>query len=274
MGLLQNFLIDDEVLARVRKIELPWSRHGIDPYGIEQPEVARMMSILGLLYRRYFRVTCHGIQHVPARGRVMVVGNHSGGWALDALMVLASLFYEKDPPRLAHGMAEKFINRLPFASSLTAASGQFTGIPENAERLLGDDRVLMVFPEGARGTAKLYWQRNSLVRFGTGFVRLAMQMKAPIVPVGFAGGGEAIPTVLNLVRLGKLMGVPYIPVTPWLIALPRPNVRLHLEYGEPIFFEGTGQEDDDVIEAKVAIVQDRIRALIDSAVVARKEGSA
>jgi len=268
-----GFLVDDEVLERVRRIELPWNRYGIDPFGVEQVEVARMFTILGMLYKRYFRVSVAGIEHVPARGRAMVVGNHSGGWALDALMVLASLFYEVEPPRLGHGMAEKFINRLPFASNLSSAAGQLTGLPEHAERLLGDDRVLMVFPEGARGTAKLYWERNSLVKFGTGFVRLAMQTRSPIVPFGFAGGGEAIPSIFNLYKLGRLLGVPYIPVTPWGVALPRPGVRLHLEYGAPMVFEGTGEEDDEVIDLKVAQVVERIRQLIATAAERRKEAA-
>ena len=56
------------------------------------------------------------------------------------------------------------------------------GLPEHAVRLLEDDRLLLVFPEGARGTAKLFKDRNSLVRFGTGFMRLALQTGTPIVP--------------------------------------------------------------------------------------------
>ena len=104
----------------------------------------------------------------------------------------------------------------------------------------------MVFPEGARGTAKLYKERYSLVHFGTGFVRLAMKMKTPIVPFAFLGGGEAIPTISNAVSIGKLLGVPYIPVTPWLFAVPIP-AKLEVYYSEPMFFEGTGSEEDEVV---------------------------
>jgi hypothetical protein len=45
----------------------------------------------------------------------MLVGNHSGGYALDGAMVIASTMLEMEPPRLAQGMAEKFINLLPVA---------------------------------------------------------------------------------------------------------------------------------------------------------------
>jgi 1-acyl-sn-glycerol-3-phosphate acyltransferase len=258
-------LVSDDVLARVKRLELPWSRHGIDPYGASQEELARMFTVLGFLYRRYFRVAVVGVEHVPGKGRAMLIGNHSGGWALDALMVLASVFYELEPPRLAQGMVEKFLVKMPFSARSTLSTGQLTGLPEHAERLLRDDRMLMVFPEGARGTAKLYHERNTLVRFGTGFMRLAMQTGTPIIPFGFVGGGDAVPTVLNLYKIGKLMGVPYIPVTPYLLPIPKP-VALRVEYGEPMVFEGSGSEDDEVIFEHVEKVMDRISILIERGV--------
>jgi 1-acyl-sn-glycerol-3-phosphate acyltransferase len=179
-------------------------------------------------------------------------------------MVIASMFFELNPPRLAQGMAEKFINRLPFASLWTSRTGQLTGLPEHAVRLLHDERLLMVFPEGARGTAKLYRERYSLVRFGTGFVRLAIQTGTPIIPFGFAGGGEAIPTIMNSLTLGKLLGAPYIPITPYLLAFPLP-VKLAVEYGQPMTFPGTGTEDDEVIAGYVTEVRDEITRLLESA---------
>jgi 1-acyl-sn-glycerol-3-phosphate acyltransferase len=167
-----------------------------------------------------------------------------------------------NPPRLAQGMAEKFLNKVPFASQITNRCGHLTGLPEHAERLLADERMLMVFPEGARGTAKLFKERYSLVHFGTGFVRLAMKMKTPIVPFGFLGGGEAIPTIANAYTLGKMIGVPYIPVTPWLFAVPIP-AKLEVYYSEPMVFEGTGSEEDEVVYGHVEKVKERIAGLID-----------
>ncbi len=260
--------VSRDVMARVKRLELPWNRHGIDPYGTTQDELARFMTMLRFLYRTYFRMSVVGLEHVPARGRAMLVGNHSGGFALDALMVLASTFFDMDPPRLAHGMAEKFLIKLPFISRMTQATGQLTGLPEHAVRLLEDERMLMVFPEGAKGTAKLFHERHTLVKFGTGFVRLAIEHKVPIIPFGFVGGGDAVPTVFNLYKVGRIMGVPYIPVTPYLLPLPKP-VSMRLEYGEPIRFEGTGNEDDEVIGGYVDKVTDRISVLIDNGVKAQ-----
>jgi len=253
---------DESIRARVDRIQLPFNGYGVDPYGISKSHLAAGFAALSFLYRSYFSVGCHGIEHVPARGRAMLVGNHSGGVALDGAMVLASCFLEKDPPRLAQGMAEKFINRIPFASSWASRCGQFTGLPETAERLLNDDRLLMVFPEGSRGTAKLYRERHTLVDFGTGFMRLALKTKTPVIPFGFVGGGEAIPTIMNLYALGRLVGVPYIPVTPWLVTLPRPTL-LEVIYGEAMEFSGSGNEDDEVIGRYVDQVKARITTLIE-----------
>jgi 1-acyl-sn-glycerol-3-phosphate acyltransferase len=249
------------VAERVARIELPWNTHRTDPYGIDQGELAQLFTLLGFFYRRYFEVKVYGAHHIPPKGRAMLVGNHSGGWALDATMVIASAFFELDPPRLAQGMAEKFIQRMPFLAWFTSRIGQFTGLPENAVRLLEDERLLMVFPEGARGTAKLYKDRDSLVGFGTGFVRLALRTRTPIVPFAFVGGGEAVPTIANLYKLGHIFGVPYVPVTPWGVAVPLP-VTLQLLYGAPIMLEGDPDDTDDVIIRHVERIKRRITDLI------------
>ena len=254
--------IDSEVRARTDRVELPWNDFGLDPYGISKESLAAYFTALRFFYRTYFSVESHGTQHVPKRGRVMLVGNHSGGFALDGIMTVGSMFFDMDPPRIAQGMVEKFMNKMPFASQLNSRLGHLTGLPEHAERLLADGRMLMVFPEGVRGTAKLYRERHSLVQFGSGFMRLATKMKTPIVPFAFLGGGEAVPTISNAVTLGKLMGVPYVPITPWLFAVPIP-VKLEVYYSEPMVFEGTGSEDDEVVYANVERVKDRISQLID-----------
>lgn len=263
---------DEAVRDLVDRLELPFNSLGIDPYGVSKKHLTVFFKVLGFMYRRYFRVTAVGVENVPKRGRAMLVGNHSGGYALDGAMVLTSMLLEMEPPRLAQGMAEKFINMLPVGSQWSSRCGQLTGLPEHAERLLMDDRLLMVFPEGARGTAKLYKERHSLVDFGTGFMRLALKTKSPIVPLGFHGGGDAVPTIRNSSTLGRLMGVPYVPITPYGIAAPLP-AKLAVHYGRPLVFEGSGDEEDSVIIGYVDQVKARIAELIEAARVAKESAS-
>ncbi len=262
-------LIDDEVQDRLGRLDIPFNRYGPDPFGISREHLGLFYSALGVLYRRYFSVRTVGIENVPPSGRAMLIGNHSGGLPVDGGMVLASLFFDHEPPRHAHGMVEKFAQNLPFLSSWFSRLGQLTGVPEHAVRFLEDDRLLMVFPEGARGTGKLYRDRYQLVRFGTGFMRIALQTGTPIVPFAFVGGEEAIPTVYHAKSLARLLGTPYFPVTPYLLPVPRP-FPCDLWYGEPLRFEGDGTESDDVIEAYVGEVRDVVADLIDRGRAARR----
>ncbi|MGV3620658.1 MAG: lysophospholipid acyltransferase family protein [Archangium sp.] len=255
---------DEAVSDLVERLELPFNQFGVDPYGISKKHLKVAFGALSFFYRRYFRVKAVGIENVPPRGRAMLVGNHSGGYAIDGAMVLTSMMLEMTPPRLAQGMVEKFMNQLPVSSLWSSRTGQLTGLPEHAERLLQDDRLLMVFPEGAKGTAKLFKDRYSLVDFGTGFVRLALKTRTPIVPLGFVGGGDAVPTIRNSRTLGKLMGVPYVPITPYGVAAPLP-AKLVVHYGKPMFFEGTGDEEDAVVKGYVDQVKARIAELIEAA---------
>jgi 1-acyl-sn-glycerol-3-phosphate acyltransferase len=254
--------LDDTIASRVDRLELPFNEYGIDPYGVSKKHLRFSYEALRFFYKHYFSVESHGVANIPPRGRAMLVGNHSGGVAIDGAMVIASTFLEMNPPRLAQAMVERFINEFPFASLWSNKTGQFTGLPEHAIRLLEEDRLLVVFPEGARGTAKLWKDRYSLVDFGTGFMRLALKTRTPIIPFGFLGGGDAVPTVTNAVSLGKLLGVPYIPVTPYLLALPLP-VKLEVFYGAPLVFQGTGSEEDEVIFGYVEEVKRAVANLIE-----------
>jgi 1-acyl-sn-glycerol-3-phosphate acyltransferase len=252
------------VEARVDRLELPFNARGIDPFGASKWHLSVFFKALGFFYRNYLSVKVHGIANIPPRGRAMLVGNHSGGIALDGAMVIAACFIEMDPPRLAQGMAEKFLNAFPFASTWTARCGQLTGLPDHAQRLLEDERLVVVFPEGAKGTAKLFKDRFSLVDFGTGFLRLALKTQTPIIPFGFVGGADAIPTIANSYSLGKLLGVPYVPITPWILMIPRP-AQCEVHFGAPLRFSGSGNEEDEVILRQVDEVKARIAELVDRA---------
>jgi 1-acyl-sn-glycerol-3-phosphate acyltransferase len=256
-------LFDGKVSQAIDRLELPFNALGIDPYGVSKTHLRIGLTALAAAYRYYFTVRTLGIENVPVRGRAMLVGNHSGGIPIDAAMVIASCLLEMDPPRLAQGMAERFVNRIPVASRWASRTGQLTGLPEHAERLLEDDRLLLVFPEGARGTAKLFRDRYSLVDFGSGFVRLALRTRTPIVPFAVLGGGEAFPTVANAYKLGRIFGLPYVPIVAYGLPVALP-AKVEIEYGPPIRFTGTGNEDDEVVARYVRTVREAIRGMLEA----------
>lgn len=130
---IRGVVVDPEVRERVQRLQLPFNRYGLDPYGISQDHLEVFFSALGWFYRRYFRVEVSGIEHVPATGRAMLVGNHSGGVAIDCAMVLCSLLMEMEPPRLALGMARSSWPAGPSRRRGSAASARSRACP-NTQR--------------------------------------------------------------------------------------------------------------------------------------------
>lgn len=256
-----KFLATDEIRQRVEELEIPFNKQGYDPYGISQERLAQFLSFLTFFYRYYFNVRSFGTENIPKRSRGMLIGNHSGGIPVDASMVIASVFHEMEPPRLSQGMVEKFVNRLPFFSRLFTEVGQVTGLPENCVNLLENERLLMVFPEGIRGIGKTYFERYKLKRFGTGFMRLALETNTPIIPFAFVGGEEVHATLFKVDWLAKLLGIPYWPVPAHILPIPLP-LSCEIYYGEPLHFEGDGTESDETILEYVHEVKEAIRDLI------------
>jgi 1-acyl-sn-glycerol-3-phosphate acyltransferase len=255
-----------EISDRLRKVPTRVNEFGFDDYGMELAAVQRSVLPAALLYRHYFRVQTFGIERIP-RGRVLLISNHAGQLPFDAMMLGTATLLEGTPPRIARGMGEYWIPQLPVVSYLATRSGQMVGTPENCAQLLEADECVMVFPEGVRGMNKTFSERYKLQRFGTGFLRLALQTDTPIVPVGIVGSEEQQPGLLNLERLGRMLGMPAFPVTPtfpWLGPLglfPLP-VRYRIHFGEPQRFSGHAGDEDAVIEAKVEEVKAAIARLL------------
>ncbi len=134
--------------------------------------------------------------------------------------------------------------------------------------MLANNEAVIVFPEGVRGSGKLYRDRYQLKRFGNGFMHLAMKYKAPIVPVGVVGCEETIPAIANIKPpLANALGVPYVPV-----ALPvvLPPAKVHLNFGgEPMYFDDTEIPEEQVTE-RVEAVKAEISRLIDKGLSERK----
>ena len=263
-----SFLDDEQLRRNVERLDLDFNAYGIDRFGASRESIIRYYSPLTTIYRHWSKVTTFGIENVPPKGRALLIGNHSGGIGLDASMTVTSLLLHDENPRLAQGMADYFFARWPFMSVLTSRLGALTGIPEHAHLLLEAGRLVMVFPEGARRAGKLYRDRYKLIRFGTGFMRLALETRTPIVPFAFVGGEEAFPTMYKIEWLSKALGAPLVPVAPQIVLFPLP-VSCQIYFGEPMLFEGDGSESDDEIEERVDRVKASIAGLIERGLEAR-----
>jgi 1-acyl-sn-glycerol-3-phosphate acyltransferase len=238
---------------------------GFDPWGLHPETVRRSILPVLLLYRYWFRVETEGIERVPTGG-VLLIANHAGQLPFDATMVSTAMLLEADPPRILRGMAEFWVPQLPFVSELAARAGAVAGTPETCREMLEAGEAVLVFPEGVRGMNKLYKDRYKLQRFGSGFVRLALEAGVPIVPIAVVGSEEQQPGLANWSSAAAALGMPAFPITPtfpWLGPLgllPLP-VKYRIYFGEPLHFEGSPTDEDAVIDEKVARVREAIEAL-------------
>jgi 1-acyl-sn-glycerol-3-phosphate acyltransferase len=255
-----------EVEDRLRKLPNRINEYGYDPYGLSPEWMRRAALPSVLLHRYYFRCESFDIGRVPP-GRCLLVANHAGQLPFDAMMLAATLLLEAEPPRIARGMGEYWIPRLPFVGTAAARGGATVGTPDNCRHLLENEECVMVFPEGVRGISKPFRERYRLRRFGLGFMRLALETRAPIVPVGIVGSEEQQPGLANLPRVARLLGLPAFPLTPtfpWLGPLgllPLP-VKYRIYFGEPLDFEGDPTEEDAAVEGRVEQVRRAVQDLL------------
>jgi 1-acyl-sn-glycerol-3-phosphate acyltransferase len=248
--------------TRLEQLTPPRNEFGVDPYGLDVEYVVAAIAPLLWMYRKYFRVQLYGVEQVPAEGRVVLVSNHSGQLPLDGAMIEIALLIDKDPPRVARALVEKWVPTLPFVSTFMARCGQIVGTPENCRRLLAADEAILVFPEGVRGLNKPFRERYRLRPFGPGFMRLALESGAPIVPIAVVGAEEQAPALFDLKPLARLLSFPSFPITPTILPLPLP-ARYHIHFGAPMRFKGSPDEEDQELDGKVREVQDAVRGLVE-----------
>jgi 1-acyl-sn-glycerol-3-phosphate acyltransferase len=238
----------------------------VDEYGFD-PEVAEriLLATLRPIAEKWFRVEVRGVENLPAEGGALVVSNHSGTLPMDGLMTMLSIHDQTG--RFLRPLGADLVFRLPVVSSLARKGGATLACNEDAERMLAGGELVGVWPEGFKGIGKPFGDRYKLQRFGRGgFVAAALRTGVPIVPLSVVGAEEIYPLVGNLPSLARLLGVPYIPVTPffpWLGPLglvPLPSKWL-LEFGEPIRTDeyDAGAADDPML---VFNVTDQVRETI------------
>ncbi|SCE71046.1 1-acyl-sn-glycerol-3-phosphate acyltransferase [Micromonospora marina] len=213
----------------------------VDEFGFD-PDLtdAVVHPLVRLLYRDWFRTEVSGIEHLPAEGAGLVVGNHSGTVALDALILSTALHDRHPARRYLRLLGADLVFRMPVVSEIARKTGGTVACSPDAERLLGNGELVGVFPEGFKGVGKLYADRYKLQRFGRGgFVSAALRTGTPIVPVAIVGGEEIYPMLADIKPLARLLKLPYFPVTPtfpWLGPLgmvPLPSKWL-IEFCPPI----------------------------------------
>ncbi len=223
------------------------------------------MSLLRPLAEKWFRIEVRGVENIPADGGALLVANHSGTVPMDALMT--TLIVHDHAQRHLRSLGADLVFALPVISELARKGGATLACTEDAERMLGAGELVGVWPEGFKGVGKPYSERYKLQRFGRGgFVSAAIRTGVPLVPCSIVGAEEIYPLVGNVPTLARLLGVPYLPITPffpWLGPLglvPLPS-KWVIEFGEPIRTDSypEGGADDPML---VFNLTDQVRETI------------
>ena len=198
------------------------------------------LPLLRPLFQRWFRVETSGLDNVPATGGALLVANHSGTIPLDALMATVALHDDHPAQRRLRLLGADLVFDLPVIGALARKMGTTLACNEDAERLLTEGELVGVFPEGFKGVGKPFRDRYTLQRFGRGgFVTAALRTGVPIIPCAIVGAEETYPMIGNARTAARLLGLPYLPITPTfpllgpLGAVPLPSKWL-IGFGAPI----------------------------------------
>lgn len=217
------------------------------------------------LFEHWFRVEVIGAENIPAEGAALIVSNHAGVLPLDGLMT--SVAVHDHAGRNLRLLAADLAMNTPFSAPFARRAGATLACSADAERLLSTGEVVGVWPEGFKGLGKPFADRYRLQRFGRGgFVSTALAAGAPIIPCSIVGSEEIYPKIGDVPALSRLLGLPYLPITPTfpvlggLGMLPLPT-KWTMEFGEPIDTSHVGGDaaDDPMV---VFELTDQVRETI------------
>lgn len=271
IGMVLNYQINEQVSFVKRRMR---GEYETDAFGMDRELIEVVRPFMTFMYGTWWRTTTEGLEYVPDASRALLVANHSGVLPWDGAMIATAVLEEHASARLVRNLYQDWFNTLPFVASALSSIGQVPGVPENAVRLLEEDELVCVFPEGAKGVGKLYKDRYRLARFGRGgFVQAALRTGAPLVPVAVIGSEEIYPMLANIEPLAKMLRLPFFPVTPFfpwmglLGAIPLPT-RWSITFCPPISTEEYGPEaaDDSLI---VFMLSEQVRCTIQETVNAK-----
>ncbi|MBZ0185169.1 MAG: acyltransferase family protein [Candidatus Obscuribacterales bacterium] len=239
----------------------------IDQFGFDPDAFVKWELFFRFLYEDYFQVQTLGIENVPAEGRALLVGNHTGVIPMDACMLYCAIYNLHPCPRRIRFVVLNELLSAPGIGRILSTSGGVPASFDVARRLLQNDELVCIYPEGTNGTGKPFFMRYRLCDFHPGFVKEAIETNSPIIPVSTIGGDEIYPLLGNLESVARLMRIPYWPITltyPWLpfplSAIPLP-VKLLIKIGQPIHLDypASKARDRDLLQQLAKEIQYQIQ---------------
>ena len=259
-------------------------RRGTSPLDLRDPEYIRAtLPALRAVSDVYHRGEVRGLENIPAAGPVLLVGNHSGGTMIADTFVFAQAFYDHfGATRVFHQLAHDLVFKVPGVRALLQPYGTVPASPDNMRDALGRDAALLVYPGGDHESYRASWRSSEIDFAGRkGFVRLALELGVPIVPVVAIGGqetalflgqGQRVAQALRLdkrlrlkvapVQIGPPFGVTFLDA-PLRVPLPAkitvevlPRIDLREELGDDV-------DPDEAYDLVTGRMQDKLDELAD-----------
>ncbi len=268
----------DELRRRANSFGMAERSGEVDEFGMDELVVGKAEPLLDFLMDRWWRVEVTGADGVPDTGGCLLVANGSGLLPWDGLMIAHALGRGRSRAERPRFLVADWLITLPFVQATLAQLGGVRACRENAERLLRRGRRVIAFPEGVKGAAKVFRERYRLKRFGRGgVVRVALENGVPLVPVAVVGAEEAHPILFKVETLARVVGLPFLPITPTFPALgplglvPLPS-KWAIRFGEPLALDHLGSEaaDDELLVSRLTEeLRARIQAMVDQGIHAR-----
>ena len=229
--------------------------------------VKRVLPLLRLIAKTYFRSEVTGMDKVPDGG-VLLVSNHSGGMTAFDVPVIGVAFADQfGEDRPLYTLAHDLIFTGP-GKDIFGKVGFLPAHPKNAVRALKEGAATLVFPGGTWDAMRPTSQMAN-IDFGgrTGYVKTALKAGVPIVPIVTIGGQETQwfinrgDTLAKLLRLDKLIradSAPFIFGFPFGLSLgaslniPLPS-KLVTRVLDPVHItdEFGDDPDIDVVDAEI-----------------------
>ena len=257
-----------QFIYQQRELARRGPNYEVDDFGFDPQWTESFLILFKALYRNYWRVETSGVEHVPATGRALLVANHAGVLPWDGTMIKTAVFTEHPRPRHVRALVASQFMGMPVMGWFLRRTGQAVGHPDDTRRLLERDELVLVFPEGTRGTGKNFKDRYRLRRFGRGgFVATAIRAQAAMIPISVVGSEEIYPMVGDLTPMARLLGLPYFPVTPfwpWLGPLgmiPLPS-KWRIQFHKPVevaHLPVTSADDQHLVMAMADEVRNTIQ---------------
>jgi 1-acyl-sn-glycerol-3-phosphate acyltransferase len=245
-----------------------------EPVEVHQDPAARDLEFMRplvdaarFLGKKWFRTVVEGIEEVPGEGPVLLVGNHNGGVTIsDTILTMVALWDGLDPQRAPYLLAHDFVFQDSSTRRCASRFGFLSASHESSRRVFALGKIALVYPGSDNDSMRSFFHRDRVFLGGrTGFIRLALRERVPIVPVVSAGAQETYIVLTRGARLAKAMGTerwlrsssfPIVLSWPlgltsgWLPYVPLPS-QITIRFGRKIEWPdlAPGQADDDEVVA-------------------------